>query len=204
MKEPITKSDLGRLERLVSDARDVSILAFTVAALVLGFTIWTLGSYQGEITDYAPIAFSLSLLQTMLAIGAFAGFWMIRGVAINKAKEVAEKEAKSTVDEHLKKNHKREVNNALATLFDTEYGKQMLVGALTEPSVVASIVAAAKNMGLDLDSSAADIEPISNPGKDTDKSKQNINELHPEFWQGIADKDKKRFLKPYEEPPFEE
>lgn len=204
MKEPITKSEISRLERLVTDARDVSILAFTLAALVLGFSIWALGSYQEEVSDYAPIAFSLSLLQTMLAIGAFAGFWMIRGVAINKSKDVAELEAKKTVDAYLENNHEKEVNEALATLFAQDTGKKMLVAAMSDPSVVAALVASADSLGIRPRRSTKSPEQFKNPGTQSQNGKENINELHSEFWDGIASSTKNRFLKPYDEPQFEE
>jgi len=187
----------------MSDAKTVSIMAFSLSTIVLLFSFWALASYQEEITDFSPISFSLALLQTILALGAFCGFWMIRNVAISKAREVAEKEAKSAVDSHLEKNHEKEVLRALKLLFGSENGKQLLADAMSDPSVVATLVASAARMGLRSSLPAPD-KPISNPGKQFGNGEENINELHSEFWDGIAERDKKRFLKPYEQPPFEE
>lgn len=72
-------------------------------ALIMIFANIILSSYilfkfnmLGSLRDAAhnvdnAIVFSLSLLQTIIALGAFAGFWLVRGSARDAARDAAEK-----------------------------------------------------------------------------------------------------------------
>ena len=218
MSDTLTELDKLKEERRVAlewidDARSASIIALIISVGVLLFSFWALALYNGEVKDFSPISFSLALLQTILAIGAFAGFWLIRGVAVNKAKEVAEVEAKKAankaVKSHLAKNLEGDINSAITALLNGEDGPKLLGKAISDPNIIALIAAEISKSGLLTAPSAGSgsnppAAPITNPGKSSSKPKQNLNELHSEFWFGIAEADKKRFLKPYEEPPFEE
>lgn len=71
-------------------------------SLVMVFANFILASYilykfnmLGDLRDIAnnvdnAIVFSLSLLQTLIALGAFAGFWVVRSSARDAAREAAE------------------------------------------------------------------------------------------------------------------
>lgn len=66
---------------------------------------------SGEIRDTlgnidSPIVFSLTLLQTFIALGAFIGFWMIRSSAEAKASEVAQKVATERMESFVQQEGK--------------------------------------------------------------------------------------------------
>jgi len=186
----------------ISDAKAAAYIAFCLSLIVLIFSFWILAKSQGSVEEFSPISFSLALLQTILALGAFGGFWLVRDVAINRSKEEARKTAIAETTKCLDDRLTTEVNAALTKLFKNEDGKAALAKAVSEPRVVAAIAVAIKQMGLD--DEAKPKAAITNPGKSGQGQPEQVNELHLEFWRDIADRDKKRFLKPYEEPPFEE
>ncbi len=49
----------------------------------------------------SPIVFSLTLLQTFIALGAFGGFWLIRNSAESKASEVAREVASDRMERFI-------------------------------------------------------------------------------------------------------
>jgi len=202
-------------EQMIRDAWVLCIASMVSSGITLLFVMWALAASGEFEANKDPITFSLGLLQTIIALGAFAGFWLIRGVAANKAKDVAEEEANKIADavvkSHLEKNLEEDINKAIATVLNGSDGPMLLGKAISDPSIIALIAAEISKFGLlttpstsSGSGSAPSSAPITNPGKSGGIPKQNLNELHSDFWFGIAEEDKRRFLKPYEEPPFEE
>jgi len=103
MKEPISKSDLGRVEILISDAKFWACTCAAMSMLGLIFTFWTISAQAkfGE-GSWNAITFSLGLLQTLLAMIAIGGFWLVKGAAINAASESAEKTTKKFLKDYMK------------------------------------------------------------------------------------------------------
>lgn len=214
------ETNLARVERLIEDAKTWACICaiFSFMGLIAMFWAISMQEQFGE-GSWNAISFSLGLLQTMLAVIAFGGFWMVKGAATEAAREVAEKCANKVTTKHLDEKLIDQVQNSLTKLFDTEQGAKLLVTAVVEPSVAAVIAAAIEEAGLDEDMSR--VSPIENPRPSLepapsltdDEAPSNnklpsktryLNELHTDFWFGISEEQKKRFLKPYQEPPFEE
>lgn len=57
-----------------------------------------------EKDDWNSISFSLALLQTLLAIVALGGYWLIKSAAVSAAQEEAEKCSKRCSEEWMQKN----------------------------------------------------------------------------------------------------
>lgn len=75
----------------------VAILGAILGGLALftNILLWLTLSLRGQKLDFDAMAWSMSVLQTLLAVLALGGFWMIRGAALLQAKDTAEQEAKT-------------------------------------------------------------------------------------------------------------
>ena len=68
-------------EQMIKDARMLSVFAVAASGITLLFVMWALSASGNFEQNKDPITFSLALLQTFIALGAFAGFWVIRSSA---------------------------------------------------------------------------------------------------------------------------
>lgn len=85
-------------DRMIRDVKMLSCLSVAASMITLIFMMWALTA-SGEFSpNKDPITFSLALLQTFIALGAFAGFWVIR----SSAKESAKDAARETVSQYVK------------------------------------------------------------------------------------------------------
>jgi len=78
-------------EEMIRDAKVMSIIAIISSLITLIMVMWSLslaGEFNTESKD--PITFSLALLQTIIALGAFAGFWLVRSSSRDAAMDAAE------------------------------------------------------------------------------------------------------------------
>jgi len=122
--------DLARVERLIRDAKEWSCVCAIFSFLGLISMFWALSMQEqfGE-GSWNAITFSLGLLQTMLAVIAFGGFWLVRGVA----KDAAKAEAKAICDKlaveavkQVKTDTQDLINGELTTILNSPIGNQMI------------------------------------------------------------------------------
>ena len=74
--------------------RCVALLMLLANIVLFSYILYKFNMF-GDLRDIAnnvdnAIVFSLSLLQTLIALGAFAGFWVVRSSARDAARETAE------------------------------------------------------------------------------------------------------------------
>ena len=85
-----------------------------IMATYILFTFNLLASIRDSLGNIdSPIVFSLTLLQTFIALGAFAGFWVIKGSAKEAAREAAEECSPSCIDKWLSNNMEQHLVNYL-------------------------------------------------------------------------------------------
>lgn len=101
----------------------IMIAANTVMVTYILFTFNLLSSIRDSLGNIdSPIVFSLTLLQTFIALGAFAGFWVIKGSAKEAAREAAEECSPACIDKWLSKN----MEHHLVNYFDTPDGRGLV------------------------------------------------------------------------------
>lgn len=84
----------------------LALCAFVLSALsFFGVVFWWLSSPAERDTD--AIAWSMSVLQTLLAVVALVGFWAVRGAAVAQARETAEVEARKVAEVEAPKTAER-------------------------------------------------------------------------------------------------
>ena len=74
--------------------------------VVVFFTICLWWNSAGEKPEVDTVAFGMSVLQTMLAVVALGGFWLLRGAAVEEARRTARDEL-----ERLKGSFERELRD---------------------------------------------------------------------------------------------
>lgn len=115
--------------KLVTDARDTAwmVLIFTFACLGLNFlAISNMAKF--DTVDWNPISLSLTVLQILLAMIAFAGFWMLRNVARDAATKAAKECSPACIDDWLTKN----MVAHLLEYFREEEGRRLVESAVDE------------------------------------------------------------------------
>lgn len=96
--------EINEISITVNDAKLWSITSFVFSGLGILFTFWALTALANEIdseSSIGPIGFSLALLQTILALGALGGFWMIRAAAMEKAADAARETTREYLNRHF-------------------------------------------------------------------------------------------------------
>ena len=76
------------------------------------------------------IALSITVLQTVLAVGAFAGFWLIRGSAQAAAREAAAECSPACTDKWLTAN----MESRLVNYFSTKEGRELVAAVASDHS----------------------------------------------------------------------
>ena len=94
----------------------------------------------------SAVVFSLSILQTVIALGAFAGFWLVRGSAKEAARQAAKECSPECTDKWLTKN----MEQHLIEYFREDEGRQLVVAALNEQKARSAIT----------DTEAANVEDV--------------------------------------------
>jgi hypothetical protein len=91
------------------------LLSVILSALAFfGVVLWWLAAPTER--DIDELAWSMSVLHTFLAIGAFTGFWLLRDAAQGAARE----EAKKVAEYEAKYEARRAAVEYLATLYRTD------------------------------------------------------------------------------------
>lgn len=90
-------------ERHSDPTYPIALLALVLSGLNFFLIIlWWLSANRLAKVEVDVLSWSLSVLQTLIAMGAFAGFWLVRGAAVHSAREmakdIAEKEAKQVAE----------------------------------------------------------------------------------------------------------
>ncbi|HRK43695.1 MAG TPA: hypothetical protein PLH11_11700 [Gemmobacter sp.] len=118
------------------------------------------------------MSWSMSVLQTFLAVCAIGGFWMIRGAAILHAKETAEAEAKR-IEDGLKQSAieaakndaieaAREAARASAERYISEFGDEMLASHIESSDYIKGLLTGtAEPHGEQTIADAMDMQPPS-------------------------------------------
>ncbi len=149
------------MTKFTKDADDHSVALFqlnTITAIIAiitwGMAAWTVNNLEKiEADDWNAIGLSMSAMQTMLAVLAFFGFWMIRSAS----KDAARDEAKKICDElagnaisEIKSSTHALLNVELTTILNSPNGNQMIRDALRQLELAKSI--APKSGGGDVNS----------------------------------------------------
>lgn len=95
---------------------------------------------RDERPNFDAMSWSLSVLQTLLAVAAIAGFWMIRGAAILQAKETAEAEAQK-VSKQEAESVARRTAEAAANVYFSEYGDTVIASYLQKNGYIPTTAA---------------------------------------------------------------
>lgn len=106
----------------LSNSTEQSSYALALVSIILSslsfflIVLWWLAGPEPKGDQLNALAWSLSVLQTMIALVAFGGFWLIRNAAIAKAQEEAKSVAEKIAKEISEPVARRTAEDYLATL----------------------------------------------------------------------------------------
>lgn len=109
---------------------ELTTITAIFAIFTWGMSIWTLNNLEKIKTDdWNAIALSMSVLQTLLALLAFLGFWMVRNASRDAAKDEAKKicdEIAAKAIDDAKVNTRLHVNTTLTQFMQSDEGTKMI------------------------------------------------------------------------------